>query len=165
MTYDVNVESIAQDISDEVKESILNRLSTYNFPYVSTIPNKNALREVFKEYFTKRKDFDWLKNEISKLVTNKRGIVPTAMTESNRLHTGGLGDLLLKKGQTRCMTIHSYGDTSKIDYKCLKHIHNGELEINIILQNSFPDSVDGLREDVPMIPQHVNCRHVMSPLD
>jgi len=88
MAYKVNVESIAEDVPDVIQKYILKRLELYDFPYASTVPDKKALRAVFKEYFEKRTGFSWLKSAITPLVTSRRGIVPIAMTETNRLHTG-----------------------------------------------------------------------------
>jgi len=164
MAYNVNVVSIAEDVPVVVQKSILTRLESYDFPFVSTVPDKKALRSVFTDYFQNRRNFSWLKNEISKLVTKKQGIVSTAMTETNRLHTGGLSDVLLSKGITKCTTVHSYGMTP-ISPKCRKHIHEKELNIETILKNSFPEKFSGLNADIPMIPEHVSCRHVMAPLD
>ena len=164
MAYKVNVESIAEDVPVVVQKSILTRLESYDFPYASTVPNKKALRAVFKEYFEKRRSFDWIKGAITPLVTSRRGIVPIAMTETNRLHTGGLADFLLSKGVKKCKTIHSYGDVS-IAHSCIEHIHEKELDVETVLKNSFPQNSTGLNADIPMIPQHPNCRHVMAPID
>lgn len=162
MTYKVNVESIAIDISENVREAILKRLDTYDFPYVTTVSSKESLREIFKKYFTEKHTIDWLKNEISKISTNRRGIVPIAMTETNRLHTGGLADVLLSEGKTQCTTVHSYG-MEGMSIQCKTHLDGKTLDIAEVLQNSFPISTSDLRLNIPMIPQHVNCRHVMAP--
>ena len=164
MAYKVNVESIAEDVPDIIQKHILKRLESYDFPYVSTVPNKNGLRTVFQEYFEKRRGFSWLKSAVTLLVTSKRGIVPIAMTETNRLHTGGLADFLLSKNVEKCKTIHSYGNVS-IAGSCIKHIHEKELDVETVLKNSFPQNSAGLNADIPMIPQHPNCRHVMAPID
>jgi len=64
----------------------------------------------------------------------------------------------------KCKTIHSYGDVS-IANSCIKYIHEKELDVETVLKNSFPQNSAGLNADIPMIPQHPNCRHVMAPLD
>lgn len=163
MTYNVNVESIAIDIDDKVRNAILTRLETYDFPYVSTVPNKTALRELFKKHFKEKHTIDWLKGQLEGMVTSRRGIVPIAMTETNRLHTGGLADVLLSEGKTQCTTVHSYG-MEGMSSKCGSNLEGKTLDIREILVNSFPSSTSELSRDIPMIPQHVNCRHVMSPL-
>ncbi|MCE2507244.1 MAG: hypothetical protein J4F36_12420 [Nitrosopumilaceae archaeon] len=49
---------------------------------------------------------------------------------------------------------------------CIKNIENKILDIDEVLSNTFPqERLDILKKDVPMIPQHVNCRHVMSPIN
>jgi len=164
MPYNVNVLRISTDINEEVRKAILKRLQTYDFRVVTSVSNKTALRNVFKEYFEKQRSFEWLKSTISPIAEKKRGIVATAMTEPNRLHTGGLADVLLAKGDTNCTTIHSYG-TEPMSARCKKNIDDKILNINEILTNSFPSSVSDLNKDIPMIPQHVNCRHVMAPLE
>ena len=164
MTYNVNVESIAIDVNDKVRSAILARLETYDFPYVSTVPNKVALRELFKKYFKEKHTIDWLKVQLESLVTSRRGIVPIAMTETNRLHTGGLADVLLSEGKTQCTTVHSYGDEG-MSPKCRMNLEGKTLDIRQVLTNSFPSSFSGLNSNVSMIPQHVNCRHVMAPLE
>lgn len=58
MPYNVRADRIAQDINDEVKKSILDFLKTYGFPYVTTIADKSALREVFIEHFKNRHDLN-----------------------------------------------------------------------------------------------------------
>lgn len=163
MIYNVNVERIALDIDEQVRSAILKRLETYDFPYVTTVTNKAALRELFRKYFQEKHTIDWLKGQLENLVTSRRGIVPIAMTETNRLHTGGLADVLLAKGETRCTTVHSYG-MEGMSIKCGTHLDGKTLDINEILRNSFPTSVSDLSKDIPMIPQHVNCRHVMAPV-
>ena len=105
-----------------------------------------------------------MKSAISPIAEKRRGIVTTAMTEPNRLHTGGLADVLLAKGEKNCTTIHSYGAES-MSVTCKRNIDNKILNINEILTNSFPSSVSDLNKDIPMIPQHANCRHVMAPLE
>lgn len=64
MTYNVRVDRIAQDIDDEVQKSILEFLKTYKFPYVRSIMNKSALREVFIEHFKNRHNLAWLKQRL-----------------------------------------------------------------------------------------------------
>lgn len=61
MTYKVRVDNIAQDISDEVRDEILTFLTSYDFPYVTTVANKTALKQVFIEHFQNRTSLDWLK--------------------------------------------------------------------------------------------------------
>ncbi len=162
MTYNVNVESISIDINDQVRGTILQRLEKYDFPYVTSVTAKSVLKKIFQTYFENKESFSWLKGQISS-IAKPRGVVPIAMTETNRLHTGGLADILLAEGEKQCTTIHSYGDVS-IAASCIKHIHEKTLDIKEILENSFPNSISGLNNDVPMIPQHPNCRHVMAPL-
>lgn len=164
MTYNVNVKSIAIDIDDEVRNAILRRLETYDFPYVSTVQNKPALRELFKKHFQERHTIDWLKGQLESLVTSRRGIVPIAMTETNRLHTGGLSDVLLSKGKTQCTTVHTYG-MEGMSPNCRNNLEGRTSDIREILANSFPRSTNDLSRNIPMIPQHVNCRHVMAPLE
>lgn len=162
MTYNVNVENISFDINKEVRSAILQRLEKYDFPYVTSVTDKSALQKIFQTYFENKESFASLKDQIRGIANKPRGIVPTAMTEPNRLHTGGLADFLLAKGETKCTTIHSYGAVP-IAHSCIKHIHEKTLDIKEILKNSFPESISGLNSDVPMIPQHPNCRHVMAP--
>ena len=164
MVYNVKIGSIAQDINNEVRNSILLRLQTYDFPYVSTVPAKKALQNVFRDHFTNKRSLEWLESQIAPLAVRKRGVKPTAWNETNRLHTGGLADVLLSKGETQCTTIHTYGK-SRMDSICRKHIEGKTLEIKTILENSFPKATSDLNKDVPMIPQHVNCRHVMAPIN
>ena len=164
MTYNVNIDTLSQDINDEVRSAILTRITKYDFPYVSTIPNKVALRDVFKDHFENKRSLAWLEGQLSRLITSKRGITPTARTETNRLHTGGLADVLILKGETKCTTVHSYGMTG-MSPKCQNNIDGKTLDIKAILVDSFPKSIADLNKDVPMIPQHVSCRHVMAPLN
>jgi len=49
---------------------------------------------------------------------------------------------------------------------CRINLEGKILDIKEVLNNSFPATIDGLRRtDVPMIPQHINCRHVMAPIE
>src|SRR5438552_3856126 len=61
--YSVKIETLAQDISDEVRNEILGFLHNYDFPYVKTVSDKTRLRSVFIDYFTNRQTVGWLKHE------------------------------------------------------------------------------------------------------
>jgi hypothetical protein len=166
MPYEVRADRIAVDVSDEVRDSIIQYLQTYSFPYVTTVNDKAGLRSLFIEHFQNRHNLDWLKDRIYSIASsrNLQGVAAVPWSETNRLHTAGLGNLLLRKGQTTCTTIHSYGDRSMSDV-CRRNLEGKTLNIGEIITNSFPQTRDELgREDVPMIPQHFNCRHVMAPL-
>jgi hypothetical protein len=166
MTYKVRVDSIAQDISDEVKDAIISFLPSYDFPYSTSVENKAALKQVFIEHFEKRRSLDWLKNQILRLSTSRRGYAAIALCETNRLHTKGLGEVLLAKGQTKCTTVHSYGYTTPMSLECRNNLEGKTLDIREVITNSFPEKSEDLnRKDIPMIPQHYNCRHVMAPLE
>ena len=170
MPYNVRADRIAQDISDEVQKSILDFLKTYDFPYVRSIMDKSALREVFIEYFRNRHDLGWLKQRLYYLARRERrglrGVAAVAWTETNRVHTMGLGTFLLSKGIKKCTTIHSYGWSTPMSPICCRNLEGKQLDIQEVISNSFPKRFEGLmREDIPMIPQHVNCRHVMAPIE
>jgi len=78
----------------------------------------------------------------------------------------GLGAVLLSRGEKKCRTIHSYGYTSPMSLICRNNLEGKQLEIEQIIKNSFPKNYAELsRTDIPMIPQHVNCRHVMAPIE
>lgn len=167
MTYKVRVDSIAQDITDEVKNAVLEFLPSYDFPYVTTVRNKAALKQVFIEHFQKRNSLDWLKRQVHRLTErmDRRAMTAIALTETSRLHTKGLGTVLLAKGQTKCKAIHTYGHTS-MSPACRNNLEGKTLDIQEVITNSFPKSIEELnRKDVAMIPQHPNCRHVMAPLE
>jgi|GEM_PF-6115473 len=167
MPYNVRVDAIAQDITDEVKEAILDFLQTYDFPYVTTISDKFALRQVFIEHFRDRHSLQWLKDKVYTLASSKnlKGVATVAWTETNRLHTAGLGRLLLSEGKKMCTTVHSYGD-NPMSLVCRNNLEGKTLNIPEIINNSFPKSRDGIkRTDVPMVPQHANCRHVLAPIE
>ncbi|MFC1987388.1 hypothetical protein ACFLVH_02450 [Chloroflexota bacterium] len=166
MTYKVRADSIAQDISDDVKNAILEFLPSYDFPYVTSVTNKVALKQVFTEHFEKRTSFDWLKKQIYRLTNNRRGVAAVAWCETNRLHTKALGNILLAQGRTKCKTIHSYGDTTPMSLECRNNLEGKTLDIREVITNSFPENIDGLnKKAIPMIPQHFNCRHIMAPLE
>jgi hypothetical protein len=170
MPYNVRADSIAQDIDEEVKKSILEFLKTYDFRYVRSIMNKSALREVFIEHFKNRHDLRWLKQRLYYLARREgrslRGVAAVAWTETNRIHTMGLGTLLLSKGIKKCTTVHSYGWSSPMRPVCRRNLEGKQLDIQEIINNSFPKRYEDLmRTDIPMIPQHVNCRHVMAPIE
>ena len=170
MVYNVRVDSIARDIDVEVQKAILDFLATYDFQYVTCIKNRTALREMFTEYFKNRHDLAWLKHGVYTLAQregrNRRGVAACAWCEPNRLHTKGLGTVLLSKGIKNCRTIHSYGYSSPMSPICRNNLEGKQLNIEQVIQNSFPKTYAELtREDVPMIPQHVNCRHVMAPIE
>lgn len=49
---------------------------------------------------------------------------------------------------------------------CRRNLEGKQLDIEEIIKNSFPKKYEDLRRtDIPMIPQHVNCRHVMAPIE
>lgn len=52
MPYPVRIESLAQDVPDIIKESILSFLKTYDFPYVSSVQDKSGLRDLFIDHLT-----------------------------------------------------------------------------------------------------------------
>lgn len=162
MAHDVNVESISHDIDEEVRRSIISFLQTYDFPYVTIVLDKNKLRQIFMEHFTNRRSLDWLKDGINSVAHKKIGVATVAMTETNRVHTAGLANLLLSKGILTCKTVHSYGRKG-MSVECRRNLEGKMLDVGEILKNTFPSRlVDLDRKDVPMIPQHMNCRHVMS---
>jgi len=166
MTYTVRIDTIAQDINDEVRNAILEFLPNFDFPYTTTVTNKEALRKVFIEQFQRRHSLDWLIQQIYGLNNNMRGATAAARTETNRLHTKALGTILLSKGETQCKTIHTYGYTTPMSDMCRKNLEGKILDIKEIITNSFPTTIEGLnRKDIPMIPQHANCRHIMAPLE
>ena len=170
MPYKVRVDSIAQDIDKEVQESLLGFLKIYDFPYVTSITNKKALHEVFVEHFTNRHNLDWLKRSLYKLAGleggNLGGVAACAWSETNRIHTMGLGSVLLSKGIKKCTTVHSYGYSRPMSPVCRQNLEGKELDIQEIIDNSFPKTYQDLKRiDIPMVPQHVNCRHVMAPIE
>ncbi len=120
---------------------------------------------MFIRHFTTRSSIDQLKRDIRRLVSSLRGVTPIAMCETNRLHTKGLGTVLLRKGQTNCTTVHTYGQTP-MSPECRRNLEGKILDIEEVIMNSFPEKISDLnRKDVPMIPQHMNCRHIMAPLE
>ena len=181
--YNVQVEYIAIQIKDEIKERILDFLQVYQFPYNTSFNDKSALREIFIEHFTQRKT---LKSLIKKLEDQlqKEGVKnisakEIALLETNRLHTRGLGGLLLSKGIEKCTTENSYG-TRPMHKNCWQNLENPPevinnitvkgkpkiLKITEILKNSFPSSYDETKKtDIPMIPQTINCYHIMVPIE
>jgi hypothetical protein len=165
--YSVKVETLAQDISDEVRNEILEFLRNYDFPYVRTVSDKTRLRSAFIDCFTNRRTVDWLKHELEQIPSSTRqAAVAIALTESNRLHTWGVGQVLKKKGQTKCTTVHGNGTGKERGCACQTNLEGKDLSIDEILANSFPADVRELkRTDIPMVPQHVNCRHVLAPLE
>jgi hypothetical protein len=170
MKYNVRVDNIARDIDAEVQKAILDFLGTYDFPYVTCIMDKTALRKVFTDYFKNRCSLAWLKQGVYVLARregrNLRGVAACAWCEPNRLHTMGLGSVLLSRGEKKCCTIHSYGYTSPMSPICHNNLEGKQLEIEQVIKNSFPKTYAELsRIDIPMIPQHVNCRHVMAPIE
>ena len=165
MAYTVRIETLAQDVPEIIKTSILLFLKTYDFPYVSSIQDKSELRVLFTNHFTNRKSLDSLIGAIKNIASKPQYATSVAWTETNRVHTAGLANVLKSKDQTKCKTMHTYGETS-MSSTCVANLEGKILDINAVLGNTFPDSrADILKKDVPMIPQHVNCRHVMSPLD
>ena len=169
MPYNVRADRIAQDIDDDVRERILKFLETYDFLYVTSVTNKSALRVVFIEHFKNRHDLGWLRESVYALARREgrslRGVAAVAWSETNRLHTMGLGTLLLSKGIKKCTTVHSYG-RRPMSPVCRNNLEGKQLDIQEVINNSFPKRYEDLmRTDVPMIPQHVNCRHVMAPIE
>lgn len=181
--YNVQVEYIAIQIGDEIKERILTFLQAYEFPYIKSLNDKSELKKIFIEHFTQRAT---LKSLIKKLddqlqKENIRNISAReiALLETNRLHTRGLGDLLLSKGMEKCTTENSYG-TRPMHKNCWNNLENPPevinnitvkgkpkiLNIKEILKNSFPLTYEETkRTDVPMIPQTVNCYHIIVPIE
>lgn len=165
MSYNVRIEYLAQDVPDVVKNSILDFLQNYTFPYVSSVQNKLALKDLFIDHFSNRKTLNSLVDEIKMIATQSRYATSVAWTETNRAHTAGLATVLKSIGQTQCTVIHTYGQTP-MNSACATNLDGKVLDIDTIVNNSFPTlRQDILRNDIPMIPQHVNCRHVMSPLN
>lgn len=170
MVYNVRVDSIARDIDTEVQKAILEFLETYDFRYVTCIMDKASLRDVFIEHFKNRHDLGWLKQKVYLLAQkegrNLRGVAACAWCEPNRVHTMALGTLLLSKGIKECCTVHSYSRSIPMSPICFKNLEGKHLDIQQVINNSFPKTYQELmRTDVPMIPQHVNCRHIMAPLE
>lgn len=167
MPYEVRVDRIAVDVSDEVKEFVIKFLQDYTFPFVTTVSDKAGLRSIFIEHFQHRHTLDSLKDRIYSIssAANLRGVAAVAWTETSRLHTAGLGKLLLSKGQKSCKTVHSYGYEGMSDV-CRKNLEGKTLDVQEIITNSFPPTRNGImRTDIPMIPQHINCRHVIAPME
>lgn len=169
MPYNVRADRIAQDIDDDVRERILKFLDTYDFPYVTSVRDKSGLLAVFIEHFKNRHSLRWLRERVYALARREgrdlRGVAAVAWSEPNRLHTMGLGTLLLSKGIKKCTTVHSYG-RRPMSPVCRNNLEGKQLDIQEVINNSFPKKYEDLmRTDVPMIPQHVNCRHVMAPIE
>jgi hypothetical protein len=166
--YSAKIETLARDIPDEVRSEILAFLQSYNFPYVRTVSDKARLRSAFIDYFTNRRTLDWLKQELGQIPSGSResAAVAIALTESNRLHTWGMGQVLRKKGESRCTTVHGNGAGRESRCACQTNLEGKELNTDEILANSFPSDVRELkRTDIPMVPQHVNCQHLLAPLE
>jgi hypothetical protein len=166
--YNVRVDHIAEDVPPVIRAEILAFLNTYNFQHVTAITDKMWLRTTFTDFFNNRRPYDWLKAQVYAKAGAERwnltGVVAVAMTEPNRIHTGALGNYLLKIGQTKCRTIHTYG-TGMMQPSCRMNLEEKILDIKTVLANTFPPNYDDLkRTDVSMIPQHPNCHHVMAPL-
>lgn len=165
MPYIVRIEFLAKDVPEIVKTSILTFLKTYDFPYVSSVQNKSKLRDLFIDHFTNRRSLDSLVSAIKNIASKPQYATSVAWTETNRIHTAGLANVLESKDQTKCKVIHTYGETS-MSPACRVNLEGKILDIDTVLKNTFPASrTDILKTDVPRIPQHVNCRHVMSPID
>ncbi len=165
MPYGVRIEFISQDVPDVIQTSILLFLKTYDFPYVSSVQDKLELRSLFLDHFTNRKSLDSLVGAIKNIASKPQYATSVAWTETNRIHTAGFANMLKSKDQTKCKAIHTYGETS-MNSTCMENLEGRILDIDTVLANTFPESrIDILKKDVPMIPQHVNCRHVMSPID
>ena len=166
--YSVKVDTLAQDIPDEAQKEILGFLQAYDFPYVSTVPDKVRLRSIFIDYFTNRWTLDWLKHEFEQIPSGsgRQSAIAISLMESNRLHTWGMGRVLKKKGQTRCITVHHSGRPTETGCACQINLEGKDLNMDEILANTFPVDVGALkRTDIPMVPQHVNCRHILAPLE
>jgi len=167
--YNVRVNHIAEDVPAAIQAELIDFVSKYDFPHVTAITDKAWLREAFTEYFRNRHTYEWLKAQAYAKARAEgrdlRGVAAVSMCEPNRIHTGALGNYLLKKGQTKCRTIHTYG-IDPMQPSCRMNLEGKILDIKTVLVHSFPAAYDDLkRTDIPMIPQHVNCRHVMAPLD
>jgi len=193
MVYSVHIDYIAFQIDDEVQEKILEFIKTYAFPYITEIKNKDGLKEAFTEHFekcTQLKDLaediaylakkEGLKLDVTESLSGmkKKTAMGIARTETNRLHTMGLGQVLLSKGIRKCTTENFYG-TEPIPEASWKNLESEPQTINDItvkgkpkifdieeiLKNTFPDDPKNLeRNDVPMIPQVFNGRHIMVPI-
>jgi len=168
MKYNVRADRIAQDIEINLKDGILEFLETYDFQYITSVKDKSPLRNIFKEHFIKRHSIEWFKDQMYALGRkeggNLKGVTAVAYSETNRLHTMILGELLLSKGIKKCVTVHSYENTP-MSRVCQNNLEGKELDIQEVINNSFPNKYgDLMRTDVPMIPQHVTCRHVMAPI-
>ena len=181
--YNVQVEYIAIQIEDDVKEKIIEFLKQYEFPYIKSLKDKDALRSIFIDHFNQRAN---LKSLIKKIdfQLQREGIKNAdareiALMETSRLHTKGLGEVLLSKGIEKCTTENSYG-TRPMAESCWKNLETPPqvvnnitvkgkpkiLNVKEILKNTFPSNYEDLkRTDIPMIPQTSNCYHIMVPLE
>ncbi len=163
--YSVRVDRIAEDVPVEVRDEILVLLRDYGFPFVATVSDKERLTAIYSNHFTNRQTLDWLKDQLEQISSTQRGVVAIALTETNRLHTWGLAQVLLKRGQTKCTTNHSYGVGHQMSPTCVANLEGRELDVGEILANTFPSDARELKRiDIPMVPQHVNCRHVLAPI-
>jgi hypothetical protein len=181
--YNVQVEYIAKQIDEEVKAKILDFLENWDFPYVQPISNKTALKTIFKKHFEERHTLKWLQNEIVALAkqedVDSDQVRTVALSETNRLHTMGLGSVLLSKGIRKCTTENSYG-TRPMSEACWRNLEGKPkvvnnitvkskpkiLDIQEIINNSFPEKSSELeRTDIPMIPQNSSCYHIMVPVN
>ena len=164
--YTVKIESISRDIPNEVRKSILKELATYTFPNVSLLQNKDRLRQIFIRYFKRPTSLRYLKRQLYQEAVyegiDKVGIASIAWTETNKLHTLGLGRLLLERGITQCKVNHTKGYIAT-SWVCRRNLENKVLDVAEILDHTFPGSRI-LRDNI-RVPQHWNCRHVMAPLD
>lgn len=162
--YPVHVDRIAQTVSDEVRDEIIRILNVYDFPYVTSVENKGSLRNVFLAHFRDRSSLSWLIQQVSGLTMDNKGVVPVARTEPNRLHTKALGTLLLSQEARLCTTVHSYSLLHPMSPECRTNLEGKVLEIETVIRNSFPATLAELnRKDIPMVPQHPNCRHILAP--
>lgn len=166
MSYPVKIESISRDIPLEVRKSILKEVETYTFPNVGCFRNKDRLREIFKRYFKRPTSLRYLKRQLYSLAIRegipKLGIASIGWTEINKLHTLGLGRLLLERGIFECQATHTKGYTPT-SYLCRRQLENKTLNVITILNNTLPGS--GYLRENTRIPQHYNCRHIMAPLN
>jgi hypothetical protein len=162
--YNVRVERMAETVPDDVREEIVSFVRVYDFPYVTTVADKAALRATYVSYFENRRTFEWLKGELARLASKPSAVGAIAVTETDRLHTWGLGQVLLKKGKFTCTTIHPDGALEPPDDACALNLEGKVLDVAEVVRNTFPRERDDLdRKDVPMVPQHIYCRHVLAP--
>jgi hypothetical protein len=166
MPYPVRSDHIAEDIDEDVRREILSFLQTYQFRYVTTVMNRGDLISRFTDYFTNRRTLDWLVWQIAPIVSRQSNGTRIATSESNRLHTWGLGRVLLNRGEHECTTIHTANSGTPMCQACVANLDGRRLNIDAIIRNTFPaTAVELNRGDIPMVPQHPNCGHVLAPIE